>query len=61
VVVVGSNCCEWNNCAGIEETQGEMGKDGTKVEDVEEDEIFDTGRLLGAQATPNFLFFKNKK
>ena len=43
MVVAGLNCCEWNNCAGIEETLGEMGKDGTKVEDVEEGEISNTG------------------
>ncbi|KAE8023769.1 hypothetical protein FH972_009433 [Carpinus fangiana] len=45
MVVAGSNCCEWNNCAGIEETLGEMGKDGTKVEDVEEGEISDTASV----------------
>lgn len=45
MVVAGSNCCEWNNCAGIEETLGQMGRDGTKVEDVEEGEISDTASV----------------
>ena len=56
MVIAGSNRCEWNNCARIEETQGEMGKDGTKVEDVQEGEICDTGWLHGSQAK-FFLFF----
>jgi RNA polymerase II C-terminal domain phosphatase-like 3/4 len=45
MVLAGSNCCEWINCTGIEETLGEMGKDGTKVEDVEEGEISDTASV----------------
>jgi hypothetical protein len=48
MIVAGSNCCKWNNCVGIEETLGEMGKDGTKVKDVKEGEISNTG----GQATP---------
>ncbi|KAF5449255.1 hypothetical protein F2P56_029721 [Juglans regia] len=45
MVVAGSNCFEWNNSEGIEETLGEMGKDETKVEDVEEGEISDTASV----------------
>ncbi|XP_041011122.1 RNA polymerase II C-terminal domain phosphatase-like 3 isoform X2 [Juglans microcarpa x Juglans regia] len=45
MVVAGSNCFKWNNSEGIEETLGEMGKDETKVEDVEEGEISDTASV----------------
>ncbi|KAG2706482.1 hypothetical protein I3760_05G104700 [Carya illinoinensis] len=42
MVVAGSNCFDWINCEGIEETLGEMGKE---VEDVEEGEISDTASV----------------
>ncbi|KAG6651404.1 RNA polymerase II C-terminal domain phosphatase-like 3 isoform X2 [Carya illinoinensis] len=41
MVVAGSNWFGGNNCEGIEEALGEMGKDETKIEDVEEGEISD--------------------
>lgn len=45
MVVAGSNCIVWNNCEGIVETLVEMGKDESKVEDVEEGEISDTASV----------------
>lgn len=45
MVIDRSSWFEWNNCVGIQETLGEMGKDEIKVEDVEEGEISDTASL----------------
>ncbi|KAK6252828.1 hypothetical protein QUC31_014548 [Theobroma cacao] len=43
--VVGSNWIEWSKLKKKEETLGEMGKDETKVEDVEEGEISDSASI----------------
>jgi hypothetical protein len=51
MVVAGSNCCEWNNCAGIEETLREMGKMGLRLN------MWKKVKFLATQIFSLFFFF----